>query len=104
MPPAARPRTQHQVRAGENAGFQFKTHPNIDKAGYAESGRLGLKDPARPFPTGSELGVLKWRYVGRDEALVPLTISAWPSASGARRCRCAAAAARLRAAAQRCAL
>lgn len=33
------------------AGFQFKTHPNIDKAGYAD-GVLGLKDPGRPFPAG----------------------------------------------------
>jgi hypothetical protein len=31
---------------------------------------------------GSELGVLKWRYQSRDENLVPLSINAWPSASG----------------------
>jgi hypothetical protein len=40
-----------QIRQGPNAGFQFKTHPNIDKAGYG-NGVLGLKDPSRPFPTG----------------------------------------------------
>jgi hypothetical protein len=32
--------------------------------------------------TGSELGVLKWRFQSRDESLVPLSISCWPSASG----------------------
>ncbi len=41
-----------KVRQGANAGYQFKTHPNIDKAGYNAEGLLGLKDPARPFPTG----------------------------------------------------
>ncbi|WIA16825.1 hypothetical protein OEZ85_013762 [Tetradesmus obliquus] len=70
-----------QIRQGANPGFQFKTHPNIDKAGYG-NGVLGLKDPSRPFPTGSELGVLKWRFQSRDESLVPLTLSCWPSASG----------------------
>lgn len=47
--------------AGDNAGYQFKTHPNIDKAAYSADGTLRLKDPTRPFPTGSALGVLKWR-------------------------------------------
>lgn len=70
-----------QIRQGNNPAFQFKTHPNIDKAGYS-NGVLGLKDPSRPFPTGSELGVLKWRFQSKDEDLVPLSINAWPSASG----------------------
>eukprot|EP00878_Enallax_costatus_P014439 GHUV01015100.1.p1 GENE.GHUV01015100.1~~GHUV01015100.1.p1 ORF type:complete len:510 (+),score=164.78 GHUV01015100.1:348-1877(+) len=69
------------IRQGQNPGFQFKTHPNIDKAGYG-NGVLGLKDPSRPFPTGSELGVLKWRFQSKDESLVPLAINCWPSASG----------------------
>ncbi|KIY98750.1 Coatomer subunit delta-1 [Monoraphidium neglectum] len=71
-----------KVRQGANQGYQFKTHPNIDKAAYNSEGVLGLKDPSRPFPTGTELGVLKWRYQSRDESLVPLTINAWPSAAG----------------------
>jgi coatomer subunit delta len=45
-------------------------------------GILGLKDPDRPFPTGSALGVLKWRFQTRDESLVPLSINCWPSSSG----------------------
>ena len=43
---------------------------------------LALKDPARPFPTGAPLGVLKWRLQTRDESVVPLTINCWPSVSG----------------------
>lgn len=70
------------VSTGENKGFQFKTHPNIDKQLYSNDNILGLKDPSRPFPTGSELGILKWRFQSKDEDLVPLNINCWPSVSG----------------------
>lgn len=70
------------VVSGANKNFQFKTHPNIDKAAYASSNTLQLKDPARPFPLGSELGILKWRMQTKDESLVPITINCWPSVSG----------------------
>ena len=70
------------VATGQNEGFQFKTHPNIDKALHASDGILGLKDPNRPFPMGSPLGILKWRYQTRDESAVPLSINCWPSVSG----------------------
>lgn len=70
------------IAAGDNEGFQFKTHPNIDKALHASEGVLGLKDPNRPFPMGSPLGILKWRYQTRDESMVPLSINCWPSVSG----------------------
>lgn len=71
-----------QLAAGANTGYQFKTHPNIDKLGYGNDQVLALKDPARPFPTGAPLGVLKWRLQTRDESVVPLTINCWPSISG----------------------
>lgn len=70
------------VASGANKAFQFKTHPNIDKAAYSAQNVLALKDPSRPFPTGSELGILKWRLQTKDESLVPLTINCWPSVSG----------------------
>ncbi len=41
-----------------------------------------MKDPSRPFPTGAQLGVLKWRLQTRDESVVPLSINCWPSISG----------------------
>ncbi len=40
------------ISSGANKGFQFKTHPNIDKGIYTSDNVLGLKDPSRPFPTG----------------------------------------------------
>jgi hypothetical protein len=41
-----------------------------------------LKDPSRPFPCGSALGVLKWRHSTKDESAVPLSINCWPSVTG----------------------
>ncbi|EFN51137.1 hypothetical protein CHLNCDRAFT_141341 [Chlorella variabilis] len=71
-----------QLASGATQGYQFKTHPNIDKAGYSNDNVLGLKDPSRPFPSGAPLGVLKWRLQTRDESVVPLSINCWPSISG----------------------
>eukprot|EP00850_Spirogloea_muscicola_P015792 SM000124S25924 [mRNA] locus=s124:133110:136711:+ [translate_table: standard] len=71
-----------QTEGGSDRSFQFKTHPNIDKALHANENILGLKDPSRPFPTGSPLGILKWRMQSKDETLVPLSINCWPSVSG----------------------
>jgi len=68
---------------GNNAGkFQFKTHPNIDKNLFNGESILGLKDPNRPFPTNSSLGVLKWRFQSQEESDVPLLINCWPTPSG----------------------
>lgn len=44
------------LEMGDNPGYQFKTHPNIDKQLYSSQNTLGLKDPDRPFPTGAPLG------------------------------------------------
>ncbi|CAI5491327.1 unnamed protein product [Closterium sp. Naga37s-1] len=72
-----------QIEGGHDKSFQFKTHPNIDKALYGSQNILGLKDPNRPFPTGSPLGILKWRMQSKDETVVPISINCWPSVSGA---------------------
>jgi coatomer subunit delta len=86
MSMTASPEAQACVRVklagAPSAGYQFKTHPNIDKALFSEQNVLGLKDASRPFPTGAPLGVLKWRYQTADESEVPLTINCWPSVSG----------------------
>lgn len=63
-----------QLESGENRGFQFKTHPNIDKALHQKQNALGLKDPSKPFPTGNQpLGILKWRMQSKNEEMVPLS-------------------------------
>ena len=48
------------VSNGKDQGFQFKTYPNIDRGLYNSQNVLGLKDPEAPFPTSTQLGILKW--------------------------------------------
>jgi hypothetical protein len=74
------PRVKVIVRQGDNRQFQFKTHPNIDKQAFTHDSIIKLKDSARAFPTSTPAGVLKWRMQTRDEAMLPLTVSCWPSA------------------------
>ncbi|GLB43745.1 putative the coatomer is a cytosolic protein complex that binds to dilysine motifs and reversibly associates with Golgi non- clathrin-coated vesicles, which further mediate biosynthetic protein transport from the ER, via the Golgi up to the trans Golgi network [Lyophyllum shimeji] len=61
--------------------LQFKQHPNVAKFVPGQERVVALKDPARPFPVGQSLAVLKWRYVGTDESNVPLSINCWPTPS-----------------------
>nr|KJB15154.1 hypothetical protein B456_002G164000 [Gossypium raimondii] len=68
---------QVQTETGGNPGILFKTHPNMNKELFSNENILGLKDPNRPFPTGSAgdaagVGLLKWR----------MQINCWPSVSG----------------------
>ncbi|GAA5930908.1 coatomer subunit delta [Sporobolomyces koalae] len=66
--------------AGGKNDLQFKTHPNVDKAVWAQKGEIKLKEGKKGFPVGQGLGVLKWRMTGTDESVVPLSINCWPSA------------------------
>lgn len=52
--------------------LQFRQHPNVGKFNTTDR-MVALKDPNRGFPVGPPLGVLKWRYAGRDETFVPLS-------------------------------
>lgn len=70
------------LQQGQTSQFQFKTHPNINKDGFNKESILGHKDPSRGFPTGSALGILKWRMQTKDEGALPITFSAWPSQNG----------------------
>jgi len=70
-----------QVSQGENKDFQFKAHPNMDKNMYSNDNVLALKDN-KAYPIGVASSILKWRYVSKDEKMIPLTINVWPSSSG----------------------
>lgn len=52
--------------------LQFKQHPNVAKFGPSGDRVIALKDPSRSFPVNMSLGVLKWRYDGKDETYIPL--------------------------------
>ncbi|PIL31308.1 hypothetical protein GSI_06006 [Ganoderma sinense ZZ0214-1] len=61
--------------------LQFKQHPNVGKFVANRDRVVALKDPSRSFPIGQPLAVLKWRYAGKDETYVPLSINCWPTPS-----------------------
>lgn len=72
---------QLAVASGSNAGVQFNTHPNIDKALYSSRQLLGVKGPGKPFPVGVPQVILKWRFQSTDVDLVPITVNCWPTPS-----------------------
>ena len=51
----------------------LQTHPNIDKNRFTKENILALKNPGRPLPTGTPLGVLKYRLVSDREEDLPLS-------------------------------
>jgi len=63
-------------------GIQLQTHPNIDKELLRVKNQIGLKNPAKPFPLNTDVGVLKWRFQTSEEANLPVSINCWPSDNG----------------------
>lgn len=78
-PSLARIRLALNTPMSSASDLQFKQHPNVGKFSTIDR-VVALKDPGRSFPVGQPLGVLKWRYAGRDESFVPLS-SAYQSFS-----------------------
>lgn len=75
--------TLHISRSSRSTGFQFKTHPSINRQLFWDQSCLSPRDSDKPFPVGNPFGVLKWRLPSPDESLLPISISCWPSgASG----------------------
>lgn len=72
------------IANNDKKGMQFQTHPNIDKKKFTANAVIGLKNPEKPFPSGQDVGVLKWRLQTTDESLMPLTINCWPNESGSK--------------------
>lgn len=66
----------------DQRGIQLQTHPNVDKELFKMKSQIGLKNPAKPFPLQTDVGVLKWRFHSTDESSVPLSINCWPSENG----------------------
>jgi len=68
-----------QLNNSFNRNFQFKTHPQVDKRLFNSESVIALKDPSKPFPVGTPLGILKWRFATKDESFIPLSINCWPT-------------------------
>merc|ERR1712055_510875 len=75
-------RVRLELQNTENKAIQLQTHPNIDKDLFRTKSVIGLKNPAKPFPLNTGVGVLKWRLQTTDESAIPLSINCWPSDNG----------------------
>lgn len=71
-----------QLGLEDKLGFNFQTHPKINKQVYDQSKVLVLKDANKGFPAGRPVGVLRWSLSSSDESLVPLSINCWPEEEG----------------------
>jgi len=75
-------RIKLQLQEHTNPLVQLQTHPNIDKELLKNKTQVALKNPDRPFPLNTDVGVLKWRITTTDESNIPLSINCWPSDNG----------------------
>lgn len=66
----------------ESGNIPLQTHPNIDKELFKTNRLIGLKNPSKPFPIDSEVGLLKWTLQSQEESAIPLSINCWPSENG----------------------
>lgn len=63
------------VSVNKPPGFNFATHPKVNKPTYDSKGLLGLKGN-KGFPLNRPVGILRWSSNSPDVA--PLTINCWP--------------------------
>lgn len=75
-------RIKLQLQGPTNKLVQTQTHPNIDKELLRNKTQIASKNPSRPFPINTDVGVLKWRLQTTDESNIPLSINSWPSENG----------------------
>lgn len=66
-------RIKVQLQNDDTHGIQLQTHPNVDKELFKTRSIIGLKNPTKPFPLNTDVGVLKWRFVSLDDSAIPLT-------------------------------
>ncbi|KAL1920710.1 uncharacterized protein VTP21DRAFT_1087 [Calcarisporiella thermophila] len=70
------------ISTSDDSDVQFKTHPNVDRRAFTDERVIRLRDVNRSFPVNQSLPVLRWRFITKDETMVPLSINCWPSSSG----------------------
>jgi len=57
------------------SGWNFATHPKVNKPDYEKKGIISLKG-GKGLPINRPVGVIRWSYSGDDAA--PLSINCWP--------------------------
>ncbi|KAF9097129.1 Coatomer subunit delta [Mortierella sp. GBA35] len=70
------------VRHLEDPSIQFKTHPNVNKVLFNSEKIIAFRDSSKEFPLNTPTGVLRWRFISKDESSIPLSINCWPSPAG----------------------
>ncbi|KAF9180098.1 Coatomer subunit delta, partial [Haplosporangium sp. Z 11] len=70
------------LRHLEDSNIQFKTHPNVNKVLFNSEKIIAFRDASKEFPLNTPTGVLRWRYISKDESSIPLSINCWPSPAG----------------------
>ncbi|XP_077299376.1 coatomer subunit delta [Arctopsyche grandis] len=75
-------RLKVHINNQDTRGIQLQTHPNVDKELFRSTGCVGLKNPTKPFPLNTDVGVLKWRFQTTADAAIPLNVNCWPSENG----------------------
>ena len=58
---------------------QFKAHPNVDKAQFASSKTIQLKDSSKGFPVNQSVGVLRWNASAPADStdVAPIALTVW---------------------------
>jgi len=62
----------------DDKDFNYRPHPKINKEAWSK-GVVELKSEGKGFPVGNTLNILKWRFVSRSEAHVPIIFNCWPT-------------------------
>ncbi|KAF9544616.1 Coatomer subunit delta [Mortierella hygrophila] len=70
------------LRHLEDPNIQFKTHPNVNKVLFNTEKTIAFRDSTKEFPLNTPTGVLRWRFISKDESSIPLSINCWPSPAG----------------------
>ena len=67
------------LTANPTHNAQFKTHPNVDKAQFASSKLIQLRDPSKGFPANIPVGVLRWSATASSDSsdVAPITFNVW---------------------------
>ncbi|KAG0361576.1 Coatomer subunit delta [Podila minutissima] len=78
----ARSKISLSLRHLEDSNIQFKTHPNVNKVLFNNEKIIAFRDSSKEFPLNTPTGVLRWRFISKDESSIPLSINCWPSPAG----------------------
>ncbi|KAF9427844.1 Coatomer subunit delta [Podila epigama] len=78
----ARSKISLSIRHLDDPSIQFKTHPNVNKVLFNDEKKIAFRDSSKEFPLNTPTGVLRWRFISKDESSIPLSINCWPSPAG----------------------